>query len=165
VERGVPLVTVFWPNDGIKNASVYWDTHSRNFIDLKQRLMPVADQAFTALLDDLESRGMLDETLVIWTGRVWPDAEDRPRWTADAGAGRDGRDHWRGCFTTGDGGRRCAWRHDLRKVGSARRLSEFRYPVLPMGVRRDRLPLCSACLKTKRYPDVSGRPHFVRPGE
>src|SRR5262245_59317534 len=34
VERGVPLVTVFWPNDGIKNVSVYWDTHSRNFVDL-----------------------------------------------------------------------------------------------------------------------------------
>ena len=33
VERGVPLVTVFWPNDGINNGRVYWDTHSRNFID------------------------------------------------------------------------------------------------------------------------------------
>ena len=53
VEHGVPLVTVFWPNDGIKNVSVYWDTHSRNFIDLRERLMPVADQAFSALLDDL----------------------------------------------------------------------------------------------------------------
>ncbi len=37
VERGVPLVTVFWPSDGIKNVSVYWDTHSRNFKDLKTR--------------------------------------------------------------------------------------------------------------------------------
>jgi len=45
IERGVPLVTVFWPNDGIKNVSVYWDTHSRNFIDLKERLRPVADRA------------------------------------------------------------------------------------------------------------------------
>ena len=68
IERGVPLVTVFWPNDGIKNVSVYWDTHRRNFIDLKERLMPVADLAFTALLEDLESRGLLEETLVIWTG-------------------------------------------------------------------------------------------------
>jgi hypothetical protein len=68
VERGVPLVTVFWPNDGIKNVSVYWDTHSRNFIDLKERLMPVADQAFASLLDDLGERGLLEETLVIWTG-------------------------------------------------------------------------------------------------
>ncbi len=42
VERGVPLVTVFWPNDGIKNVSVYWDTHSKNFIDHRERLMPPA---------------------------------------------------------------------------------------------------------------------------
>src|SRR5262245_20623232 len=68
IERGVPLVTVFWPNDGIKNVSVYWDTHSRNFIDLKDRLMPAADLAFSTLLDDLEERGLLDETLILWTG-------------------------------------------------------------------------------------------------
>src|SRR6185503_8132475 len=37
VEAGVPLVTVFWQNDGITNVSVYWDTHNRNFIDLKER--------------------------------------------------------------------------------------------------------------------------------
>ena len=40
-------VTVFWPNDGLTNVSVYWDTHSRNFIDLKTRLCPVTDQAFS----------------------------------------------------------------------------------------------------------------------
>jgi hypothetical protein len=68
VERGVPLVTVFWPSEGIKNVSVYWDTHSRNFIDLRERLMPPADQAFSALLDDLGERGLLDETLVVWAG-------------------------------------------------------------------------------------------------
>ena len=61
-------MTVFWPNDGITNVSVYWDTHNRNFIDLKTRLMPPADQAFSALLDDLDMRGMLDSTLVVWTG-------------------------------------------------------------------------------------------------
>ena len=37
VERGVPLVTVFWPSDGIKNVSVYWDTHNRNFHRLEAR--------------------------------------------------------------------------------------------------------------------------------
>ncbi len=68
VEAGVPLVTVFWQNDGLTNVSVYWDTHNRNFIDLKTRLMPAADQAFSALLDDLQARGLLDETLVVWTG-------------------------------------------------------------------------------------------------
>jgi hypothetical protein len=99
VERGVPLVTVFWPNDGIKNVSVYWDTHSRNFIDLKDRLMPPADQAFSSLLDDLHERGLLDETLVIWTGEFGRTPRVGQR-NSDAGAGRDGRDHWPGCFTT-----------------------------------------------------------------
>src|SRR5262249_10228840 len=68
VEAGGPLVTGFWQNDGLTNVSVYWDTHNRNFVDLKTRLCPVADQAFSALLEDLEQRGLLDETLVIWTG-------------------------------------------------------------------------------------------------
>ena len=99
IERGVSLVTVFWPNDGIKNVSVYWDTHSRNFIDLKDRLMPVADRAFSALLDDLKDRGLLDETLVIWTGEFGRTPRIGQR-NSDAGAGADGRDHWPGCFTS-----------------------------------------------------------------
>ncbi|MGH7199596.1 MAG: DUF1501 domain-containing protein, partial [Planctomycetaceae bacterium] len=99
IERGVPLVTVFWPNDGIKNVSVYWDTPSRNFLDLKDRLMPVADRAFSALLDDLRERGLLDETLVIWTGEFGRTPRVGQR-NSDAGAGRDGRDHWPNCFTT-----------------------------------------------------------------
>ena len=99
VERGVPLVTVFWPSDGTKNVSVYWDTHNRNFIDLKTRLMPPADQAFSALLDDLSERGMLDETLVVWTGEFGRTPRIGQR-NSDAGAGRDGRDHWPGCFTS-----------------------------------------------------------------
>lgn len=98
-ERGVPLTTVFWPNDGIKNVSVYWDTHSKNFIDHRDRLMPPADQAFSALLDDLEERGLLDETLVIWTGEFGRTPRIGQR-NSDAGAGRDGRDHWPNCFTT-----------------------------------------------------------------
>src|SRR5260370_37987603 len=70
VEAGGPLVTVFWPNEGITNVSVYWDTHNRNFIDLKTRLCPVTDQAFSALLEDLHQRGLLDDTLVVWTGAM-----------------------------------------------------------------------------------------------
>jgi hypothetical protein len=99
IERGVPLVTVFWPNDGIKNVSVYWDTHSRNFIDLKERLMPAADRAFSALLDDLAARGLLDETLVLWTGEFGRTPKIG-QVNSDAGAGADGRDHWPNCFTS-----------------------------------------------------------------
>lgn len=100
VEAGVPLVTVFWQNDGLTNVSVYWDTHNRNFIDLKTRLMPPADQAFSALLDDLEARGMLDETLVVWTGEFGRTPRVGQGVVGGAGAGRDGRDHWPHCFSS-----------------------------------------------------------------
>jgi uncharacterized protein (DUF1501 family) len=100
VEAGVPLVTVFWQNDGITNVSVYWDTHSRNFVDLKTRLCPAADRAFAALLDDLEQRGMLDETLVVWTGEMGRTPRVGQSVVGGAGAGRDGRDHWGTVFTT-----------------------------------------------------------------
>ncbi|MBL8822586.1 MAG: DUF1501 domain-containing protein [Planctomycetia bacterium] len=100
VEAGVPLVTVFWQNDGITNVSVYWDTHSRNFIDLKTRLCPVTDQAFSALLDDLEQRGMLDDVLVVWTGEMGRTPRVGQSVVGGAGAGRDGRDHWSQVFSS-----------------------------------------------------------------
>jgi hypothetical protein len=162
VERGVPLVTVFWPNDGIKNVSVYWDTHSRNFIDLKQRLMPVADQAFSALLDDLSERGMLDETLVVWTGEFGRTPRVGQR-NSDAGAGRDGRDHWPGCFTSvlAGGGIRGGIVYGKSDKHAAFPIAE---PVAPadlvatvyhqLGIREG-----------QTIPDVSGRPIFVRQGK
>jgi hypothetical protein len=100
VEAGVPLVTVFWQNDGLTNVSVYWDTHNRNFVDLKSRLCPVTDQAFSALLEDLDQRGMLDETLVVWTGEFGRTPRVGQGVPGGAGAGRDGRDHWAGVFTS-----------------------------------------------------------------
>jgi hypothetical protein len=100
VEAGVPLVTVFWQNDGITNVSVYWDTHSRNFLDLKTRLCPVADQAFSALLDDLQQRGLLDETLIVWTGEMGRTPRVGQSVVGGAGAGRDGRDHWARVFSS-----------------------------------------------------------------
>ena len=93
VEAGVPLVTVFWQNDGLTNVSVYWDTHSRNFIDLKTRLCPTTDQAFSALLDDLEQRGMLDDVLVVWTGEMGLTPRVVQSVVGGAGAGREGRYH------------------------------------------------------------------------
>ena len=100
VEAGVPLVTAFWPNDGITNVSVYWDTHNRNFVDLKGRLCPAADRAFAALLDDLADRGLLDSTLVVWTGEMGRTPRVGQSVVGGAGAGRDGRDHWPHCFTS-----------------------------------------------------------------
>jgi hypothetical protein len=161
VERGVPLVTVFWPNDGIKNVSVYWDTHSRNFVDHKERLMPVADMAFAALLDDLEDRGLLDETVVVWTGEFGR----TPRVgqvNSDAGAGRDGRDHWPGCFTTVLAG------GPFRRgfvYGASDRHAAFplEHPVAPADLVAT-LYHALGVPESQVLPDLAGRPQFVRPG-
>lgn len=162
IERGVPLVTVFWPNDGIKNVSVYWDTHSRNFIDHRERLMPVADAAFSALLDDLGQRGMLDDTIVIWTGEFGR----TPRVgqvNSDAGAGRDGRDHWPGCFTTvlAGGPFRRGYVHGSSDQHAAYPASD---PVQPKDLIATVYHALGVSNRTT-LPDISGRPQFVIPGE
>ena len=162
VERGVPLVTVFWPSDGIKNVSVYWDTHSRNFIDLKTRLMPPADQAFSALLDDLAERGMLDETLVVWTGEFGRTPRVGQR-NSDAGAGRDGRDHWPGCFTTvlAGGGIRGG-----QVYGSSDRHAAYpaSNPVAPVDLVATVYHLLGVPEHLALPDDPQGRPLIVCPG-
>jgi len=79
IEGGVNLVQV---NLG-KNSS--WDTHRRNFANLKENLLPPLDRCISALLDDLTASGLLDETLVIVTGEFGR----TPKINKDAG-----RDHW-----------------------------------------------------------------------
>jgi uncharacterized protein (DUF1501 family) len=69
-------------------------------VDLKTRLCPVTDRAFSALLDDLDQRGMLAETLVVWTGEMGRTPRVGQSVVGGAGAGRDGRDHWGTVFTT-----------------------------------------------------------------
>lgn len=87
VEHGVSLVSVNWHNDG-KN---FWDTHGDNFNRLKNDLIPPADRGLTALLTDLEERGMLDETIVAWVGEFGR----RPQITAS----NAGREHWPFCYS------------------------------------------------------------------
>lgn len=87
VEHGVPVVTVNWHNDGQN----FWDTHGNNFNRLKTDLIPPADRALSALLDDLSERGLLDETLIAWVGEFGR----RPTITA----GNAGREHWPNCYS------------------------------------------------------------------
>jgi hypothetical protein len=84
VEAGVPLVTV---NSA---ANRDWDTHGDNFRTLKNTLLPPTDRGVSALLEDLQSRGMLDETLVVWMAEMGR----TPR--INKGAGRD---HWSFCYS------------------------------------------------------------------
>ncbi len=93
VETGVRFVDVYW--DGYSGRfptglDPYWDTHSNNFVQLKQVNLPNLDQTFDALLDDLDGRGLLDETLVV----MMSDFGRTPRVNANAG-----RDHWTFCYS------------------------------------------------------------------
>ncbi len=90
IEHGVPLVSINWHNDGHN----FWDTHGANFSRLKGELIPPSDQALSALLEDLEQRGLLEDTIVAWVGEFGR----RPQ--IDAGnAGDGGRSHWPFCYS------------------------------------------------------------------
>src|SRR5205085_9109917 len=62
VEAGSRFVTT------VNGPSIIWDTHADNFPRLENTLVPPMEQAYAALLDDLEERGLLDTTLVVWMG-------------------------------------------------------------------------------------------------
>src|SRR5204863_4968734 len=75
VEAGVPWITVIWnhSNRGQDKAPGQtdwygWDTHNDIFDALEQHLLPRFDQSFSALLLDLEQRGLLQQTLVVCMG-------------------------------------------------------------------------------------------------
>lgn len=104
VEEGVPFVTVFWQGTGsgsdlakkCKSAGS-WDTHGNNFNCLKDNLLPEFDRGFSALIEDLSERGLLEETLLLVTSEMGrkPKIGD-PRSSGKSGAGRD---HWTHCLT------------------------------------------------------------------
>lgn len=80
-EAGVPIINVHFCHTPVGS----WDTHSRHFTSMKNELCPIFDQAFSALVEDLDQRGLLEQTLVLATaefGRT-------PRVNTQAG-----RDHW-----------------------------------------------------------------------
>lgn len=99
VEAGARLVTVYWgsePQDwadgkGPRPANNPWDTHRNHFPLCRDSLLPRADQAYSALIEDLSARGLLDETLVIWTGEFGRTPRISRPWAS--------RDHWPHAFT------------------------------------------------------------------
>ncbi len=84
VERGVPYVTINYKG---------WDTHRQHFQAMRQRL-PQMDKGMAALLDDLSSRGLLDSTVVWWSGEFGrtPRVMWEPPWNG-------GRGHWGDAFS------------------------------------------------------------------
>ncbi len=85
LEAGARFVTVLWDcPDGYS-----WDSH-RNSDDVGKHLLPGLDQTFSALLEDMDERGLLDETLVVCVGEMGRTRKpDTAQW---------GRGHWSHCF-------------------------------------------------------------------
>lgn len=89
IEIGVKVVTVFWDTWTDNNAA--WDTHHNHHPRLKQGLCPKLDQILLAFIDDMSSRGLLDETLVL----VISEHGRTPTITNSPGGGRE---HWAGAY-------------------------------------------------------------------
>ncbi|MCH7726007.1 MAG: DUF1501 domain-containing protein [Planctomycetes bacterium] len=87
-EAGVPMIAIHFNEMTICDG---WDTHSKNFEACRTELLPMVDQSLSALLEDLDRRGQLDETLVVCMGEFGR----TPKINKNAG-----RDHWGECSST-----------------------------------------------------------------
>jgi hypothetical protein len=96
VESGVKFVTVYFSNSigGRRVNEGGWDTHgfdnTRMYKIVDKYQLPITDQTLPTLLDDLETRGLLDETLVVWMGEFGRTPEINKN---------QSRDHWPQCYT------------------------------------------------------------------
>jgi hypothetical protein len=150
VEHGVPLVTVYWNGEEVPGG---WDLHYRN----RERLPPLAaplDRAFSALLDDLQARGLLDETLVVWMGEFG---------RAPLIEREGGRGHWGRCYSVVLAG--AGIRPGIVHGRSDRRAA---YPVDGAVSPQDLVTTIYHCLGIGRdthLTDALGRPYQLCQGE
>ena len=99
VEAGTRLVQLNWPAVANGNPEVdAFDTHAANFGPLKNLHCPVLDRTLSALLEDLEERRLLDETLVVAVGEFGRSPRLGVSTSGNTNA-PDGRDHWPYCYT------------------------------------------------------------------
>jgi hypothetical protein len=93
VEAGARFINVYF-SQSIGGCQGGWDTHGFNdkpmYPILKNYLLPITDHTLPTLLEDLDARGLLDTTLVVWVGEFGRS----PRINKLAG-----RDHWPQCYT------------------------------------------------------------------
>jgi len=102
VEAGTKVVEVIWPK--VANSSDHsWDHHSGLPKRMKDQSGPMLDQGLSALFEDLDQRGLLDETMVVAIGEFGRSPE-RGVSTSGNNNSADGRDHWPYCYTAVVGG-------------------------------------------------------------
>jgi hypothetical protein len=92
VEAGVRFVNVSWDTYWMRLKLQYagWDTHEHNFPTYRNYNLPYFDLTYSALLEDLDERGLLDETLVV----VLSEMGRTPKINKNGG-----RDHWTFCYS------------------------------------------------------------------
>ncbi len=155
VEAGVGLVQVNWTRTKEdSDTNPVWDTHAKNSERLRTALMPPMDQAYSALLDDLGDRGLLDETLVVWMGEFG-------RTPKINGAG--GRDHWGHVFSVAlaGGGVRGGQVHGASdRIGAYPKEGVVRPQDLTATIFH-----CLGYLPDTEFRDTFGRPLVLSRGE
>jgi hypothetical protein len=92
LEVGARFVTLLWDNGVCGESRSGWDSHESLETVMKNDLLPRLDQGLSALLEDLDVRGLLYETLVVCAGEIGR----TPRFENRGKVG--GRDHWSYCF-------------------------------------------------------------------
>jgi hypothetical protein len=97
VEAGTRVVEVIWPK--VANSDNHsWDHHVGLTERMKDQSGPMLDQGLSALITDLDERGMLDDTLVVAVGEFGRSPQKGVS-TSGNGNSADGRDHWPYCYT------------------------------------------------------------------
>ncbi|QDS89767.1 hypothetical protein EC9_39670 [Rosistilla ulvae] len=97
VEAGTRVVEVIWPK--VANSDNHsWDQHTGLSKRMKEQSAPMFDAGFSSLIEDLDDRGLLDETLVVGVGEFGRSPQ-RGVSTSGNNNSADGRDHWPYCYT------------------------------------------------------------------
>jgi hypothetical protein len=150
VEAGVPFVNVY----DFKQQGQNWDAHFNGANQHKTHLLPQADQGLSALIEDLDARGLLDSTLVVAMGEFGR----TPKINREGG-----RDHWPDCYTVVfAGGGICGG----AVYGASDRLAAYpvRDPVTPGDLAATIFWRFGFDPATEIH-DLTGRPHRLATGE
>ena len=98
VEAGTRVVEVIWPK--VANSDNHsWDVHKDLSKRMRDQSGPMLDSGLSALISDLDERGLLEETMVVAVGEFGRSPEKGVS-TSGNGNSADGRDHWPYCYTS-----------------------------------------------------------------
>ena len=149
VEAGVPFVNVY----DFRQQGQNWDAHFKCANQHKSFLLPQADRALAALIEDLDERGLLDTTLIVAMGEFGR----TPKINGNAG-----RDHWPDCYTVLMAG---GGIHGGAVYGVSDRIAAYpaRDPVTPGDIAATIYDRFGFAPETEIH-DQTGRPHRLAIG-